>query len=191
MRKAFAFDVQAAIRAAWDLLWADAVRMRGTDYRASHDYYLTATDVERAVRGLADLTAEGKPWPKDKAPEWYGYSRVRFRGNLNGQVRDWLFGEVRRGRLTSFNFGRGHISGARFRPAGEPVTETEKKTMAAKEARKVHPRLEHMRDKGGLLCVPRRSVYSSHRSKAWSTTDRSKVTCPRCLKLLKEGLKCA
>lgn len=181
-----AFDTQAAIAAAWKLLWSLNLKDReeGRDYRGS-SYHLTASDIERQVRRFAEDTMEGRPWATERSYGGYG-SRVRFRGNLQGTVRKWLFNEVSHGRLSMHNFGRGHISGARFRPAGEPVGPAEKGTMERKERSRGKPRPRHFRRGGhgsSPICVTKKARWN--RSSALSCKTEADVTCPRCLKLLK------
>jgi hypothetical protein len=188
---------------AWDMQWAATVKSRGKDYRGSHGHYLTASDIENQVRLIGIEVLEGKPagtgalaFGRERT---YGVKdgksfRVRFSGNLQGVTRRWLFDQVRAGKLADHNFGRGHISGARFRPAGEDISETEKKTIKAKEARKDRPRVRHYRE-GSYgsrpLCVIKareakgRRMWGFRPSQAWSTNNKADVTCVRCLNLLK------
>lgn len=192
------FDRTKAIKAAWEALWAERLaereRNKGTVWATGRwgasTTYITASDLERRVRTYAEETVAGKPWGSTGpyGPELGG--RVRIPGNLFGDVRDWLLREVSAGRLASHNFGRGHISGMRFRPAGEPVSDIEKKTIEAKERRKGRPRPVHYTKSGHfggpLLCMAGRKRVGWGRSKSHSTGNRERVTCPRCLKLLAE-----
>lgn len=131
-------------------------------------------------------------------------------GGLQRLVRDWLLNQVRIGKFASHNFDRGHISGMRFRPVGAPISEAESKTIEAKRERRANPKPKprHMSSNpdsyGGLaLCIKAQRDkkaaeakakgqyyhhYSSGRSHAWTEKDPAKVTCPRCLKLMKGGV---
>jgi hypothetical protein len=190
VRKRFAFDIGKAIPEAWRVLWANNLKTRAEEgssmYRPSSTYYLTASAVESQVRRFAEATAEGKSWSEAGIAYGRGYeSSIRFPRNLNGAVRDWLREEVYQGRLASHNFGRHHISGMRFRPAGEPISDAETTTMKAKAARKDKPRPRHFGKNFRPTCVKPKNGFSWRPSKARVTTDKAKVTCPRCLKLLK------
>jgi hypothetical protein len=159
---------------AWDELWAGCLVRRASGYawKGSDGHYLTASDLADKVRELST----GKTWYSGRAG-----------GQWLNAARDWLHREVNAGRLQSHNFGRGHISGERFRPAGEAVTETELKTIKDREARKGRPKPCHYSQHGyggRALCVKLRSGYWGHRSTAWTTKDLEKVTCPRCKNLL-------
>lgn len=195
MRKRFTFDINAAIPAAWDVIWTSHKKERKKDeayekkqgkkpYGWERTYYTTASDVERMVRDLAEDTANGKPWRTENTCS--GWGTVRISGNLKGKVRDWL---LRNPKITGHNFGRGHISGMRFRPVGEPLAEAEKKTIEKNQKRRAglgSPKPWHFSEKGSLLCQKARMKgrYSFGRSSAWSTKDQSKVTCKQCLNLL-------
>jgi hypothetical protein len=187
----FAFDYQAAIKAAWDLLWASNLKTRAEDshYRPSTTYYLTASDLMWQVRQFAEETAAGEPWGKRGRAYSGGYgSRVRLSGDLLHMCRDWLRNEEYAGRLASHNFGRGHVSGKRYRPAGEPISEAETNTFAVKAQRASKPRPVHMWDstrKKSFLCAPeKKSRWGRYRSQAHVSRGATPITCPRCLKLM-------
>jgi hypothetical protein len=202
MGRHFKFDVRAAIVAAWDLLWADNLKRRlkeeALDKKlgrkssrfASQTYYLTASDLEDQVRSFAEDTAQGRPWRKERAYGGYGF-RVRLSGDLQSAVRDFLL-RGNGGRIVGHNFGKGHISGMRFRPAGEPISPSEEKTIAAKAERRANPRriVEHYSETyGGYpLCTSEsatgKRVFHFRPSKASVTKKREEVTCRRCLNLL-------
>lgn len=197
MAKRFAFDIKAAIPAAWDVIWASRLKQRKEDvayekkvgkkpFNWATSYYVTASDVERMVRDFAEDTANGKPWRKTNTGVG-GYMGIRLGGDLKGAVRSWLL-RGNGGKIVGHNFGRGHISGMRFRPVGEPMAEVEKVTMEKNVKRRnglAPPRPVHFSDKG-LLCQKARlkGRFSWHRSNARSTKDRDKVTCKQCLNLL-------
>lgn len=201
MRASLNFDVQRAIPAAWDILWKYNLKERKKDeayfkktgkrpYGWARTYYLTATSVERMVKDLASDTFNGRPWRKEPGyGECYG---VRFSGNLQAMVRHWLL-RTMAGQIVGHNFGRGHISGMRFRPVGEPMAETELQTMVQKEERRNNPRPRRRHFSkhygGRALCVVEmKKKKGSHywgrgHSQAWTTEDWTEVTCPSCLKL--------
>lgn len=197
MNKTQPFDLAKAIPAAWKLQWkqkqewaADPKMMR---YRSSMTQYLTARDIENQVRAFAEEQAQGKAWGSSGA-SWCNVQGVRIR--LGGRmrlldvVRRWLQREESAGRLASHNFGRGHISGARYRPANLPISDTEKKTMKRKEARRGQVRVVHFysaaREHGrAMLCRPPKPGYHRFsRNTPRCSKEKSEVTCPRCLKLL-------
>lgn len=201
--RSMAFDLERALPAAWDAQWKknleSRAKMTPRSYGYSDTFHLTATDVENQVRQFAVEEAHGEKWgssgPAHGRPESYGL-RGRFRivvdgqrGGLQGAVRDWLLRQVRRGVLTAHNFGRGHVSGMRFRPAGEPLTDAETQTVRRNERSRSTPRPRHAPAKPNSdlpLCTagrkrapyrgPTRGVLVMHRA--------GDVTCPRCLKLM-------
>jgi hypothetical protein len=190
MGKRFAFDLAKAIPAAWALCWADNLKTRakGGTYRPSTTFYLTASDIENQVRLFAEETAAGEAWGT-RGRAWgrgYGFT-VRVSGDLKRTVRDWLLNGARNGRLESHNFGRGHISGMRFRPAGEPISDAEQTTIKVKKARADKPLTKHFSKRYGHppLCTAARRSPFARPSRAWTTTQQAEVTCPRCLNLLK------
>lgn len=190
MKKRFAFDMQSAIQTAWDMLWAANLERRkeNDDYtkktgKKSFDeagtYYICSADIERTVRGFAQQSFEGHPWTLGG----YAYN-VRMQGNLQRTVRDWLL-HGNRGKIVGHNFGKGHISGMRFRPVGEPMAEAELQTIKRNEDRRLKPRPRHY-GKSKPICTAnrRRSMFSRPSRNIWTTNNKSDVTCPRCLNLL-------
>lgn len=190
MSRMFEFDTRKAIVAAWEHIWKKqrAEIANGTGWRGQ-SYYTTAQDMERVVRGFADETLDGKPWGSED--RYYGgFNRAKFRGPipLNDQIRTWLLTEARSGRIASHNFGKGHISGMRFRPKDIPLYEAERKTIEKHaipyNERKPKPVHFSVTYGGALFCtVKPRSSYRSHRGTGRATPDPTKITCPRCLKL--------
>ena len=197
MRKRFAFNTALAIQTAWDQLWAANLKRRAEDsrfekkhgkrpYGANGSYYITATELERAVRDFAGQTAQGLPWDDNKPT----CARIRIPGRLLSTVRDWL---RHNSRLTSHNFGKGHISGARYRPVGAPLAPGEQETTAKKAERRANPRPKprHYSERvhGTAACVVAarrgRPVWGRSRSSARTTNKKPEVTCTRCLNLLK------
>lgn len=189
MGRRFAFDVKAAIVAACDMIWADKQKQlaKGDSYRDSA-YYLTAADVEYQVRQFAEETAKGEAWGTHGIAFGRPWGRVRLSGNLQGAVRDYL---LYSGKFDSHNFGKSHISGARYRPRGAPLSPAEKTTMEKKTNAKPYEERRSHFSKGGYSGRPACSKPSRgwRPSKAKTTLDWTKVTCPRCLKL-KATLTC-
>lgn len=195
-RKVAMLDLTAAMRAAFKIQWEQKCK-RAADYpRAGR--YVVASDIEGQVRVLARDTLDGNPWGTSK-PSWgrsyYAPVRVtlsRPGETLLGACRSWLFSEVRAGRLAAHNFGRGHISGERFRPIGEEMTDAEKRTTAAREARRngtAKPKPVHYSPNwSSPECTrARRHGFSRPNRYTRTTRDAEKVTCPRCLKMLADG----
>lgn len=184
------FIVREAIAFAWGYCWANNLlqRGKGNDFRGN-TYYLTARDIEQRVRCCAQESLEGVPWgTKDWWPGMSSSVRMRLPGTeLQHVVRQWLLANPK---ITGHNFGRGHVSGMRFRPVGEPLGPAEQKTIAAKAERKANPRPPRVHYSpaygGRAVCQkPRRGFISRH-SRAWTTTDWGKVTCPCCLNIHKQ-----
>jgi hypothetical protein len=199
--RAVAFNLAKAISEAWKLQWKQKEEMND-EKRADMQYYranlyLTASDLEAQVRLFAEEQIAGEKWGS-RGPAWgkgYG-SSVRIslgrRQTLLDACRDWLLSEQRAGRLSSFNFGRGHISGARYRPAGMEISETEQKTLEAKRKRRETPRPVHAKVRQGgsaIVCMQDRMKgrIRMSRSKTRSSIDPNEITCPRCQKLIDEG----
>lgn len=176
------FDVRAALPAAWDLLWKDrlARRLAGNDFRGD-TYYLTASDLEAQVRRFAREDLDGVP-RGSTGPAWGREAGVRISGDVSAIVRSWLLSNPR---IVGHNFLRGHISGMRFRPYGEPIGPAEK-TIEAKERRLADPKPPplHFARGDGPLCTFDRCRSRFRRSRTWRTGDASRVTCPACLKKL-------
>lgn len=192
----FEFNRELAISKAWDLCWNNNLQCRASEspdaYGYSRNFYLTAADIENQVRAFADDAAHGRAWRTERTIG-RPYSSVRFSGDLQSDVRRWLRTQEAVGRLTSHNFGKGHISGQRYRPLGEPLSEAEQSTFQDKKAREGKDPVMHRADKGSpfrrpYLCAPVRKWRSFTRSKAWTTSNADRVTCPRCLKLMKEAV---
>jgi hypothetical protein len=187
-RRAALFDTRKAIETAWNVLWASNIANRkkwtkeGYTYGLSGTYYLTASDVENQVRAYAHDEVHGKPWRTDRAP--YGGWSVRVEGDLFAAVRDWLLSNPN---LTYHNSGRGHVSGARFRPVGEPLAPAEVRSAEKREKERTdpRPRVVHFGSYSlnGLLCtIEKRSPFS--RTRNCGQREVEKVTCPRCKSLL-------
>jgi hypothetical protein len=192
MRKPF--DINAAIPAAWKLIWEHRRKMQaeeGSGFR-DNNMHCTASDVENQVRQFAIDDAEGKPrgtmaWGRPTS--WPPVRIHCARGTLQGVVRDWLLNEVRQGRIDSHNFGRHHISGMRFRPHGAPLSMAETKTIAKNEERRKPgakpPPYHYSKSVGAGRPLCTRHIRRGYSSKAWTTSKVEKVTCKRCLNLLK------
>lgn len=215
MRKQF--HLQEAIARAWDFCWASNIKRRAEhgDFRGQ-TYYLTATDIELQVRQFAYESATGVEWGST-GRAYYSHLgnavRISVPGTtLQGAIREWLLSNRK---IASHNFRRGHISGARFRPVGEPLSENEQRTLK-KQAQEEKTRLEkkargeplhrvHYRREGEYtnLCVLEQRLKKMIAAKAagryyhtplrsgrgygCSTRDHAEVTCPICRNLL--GIK--
>ena len=200
MSKRFAFDINKALPAAWATQWKAATQRAIRGKQPDGQGYVTATDMENQVRRFAEETSKGLTWG-EMGPAWgAGFTAVRLSGlgagGVLGRCRDWLLDEVRAGRLEAHNFGRGHISGMRFRAKGAEISDAELKTIARRAERKPKPR-HYARKRqfglsGVLLCrehLPR-TTFSRTSHRIIRISDVSKVTCPRCLKLIaQEGIK--
>ena len=123
---------------------------------------------------------------------------------LQHEVRDYLLHN--RG-ITGHNFSRGHISGMRFRPRGEPLSPAEQKTFKAQQEKEekrargepTYTRHASSGQYGLALCVKAQRdkkiaaakaagrsapwFGSNHRSRVWTTDKLEEVTCPRCRNL--------
>jgi len=159
-------------------------------------FYTTATDMERMIRAFATADMEGTP--REQASGMFIGGGVRIstgmRGTLLDACRQWL---LRNPKISSHNFGRGHISGQRFRPVGQPIGPAEQVTMQKKAERRANPRprLYHYTESeygGRPWCTrARRSAYSWRPSRHVCTThNQQQVTCPRCLKMLAADPQC-
>lgn len=190
-------NAQKMIAAAFEWLWKDNMKQRkaGHDFRGS-TYYLTASDVERQVRVFAEETVKGLPL--GSTGRGYGYSSVRIRlldvrpqFRLLDFVRLWLQTQHRNGKLEAHNFDRGHISGARYRMKGAPLYEGEQTTLKAKAERRANPKpapvhAPRSAKDHGILCQAASNAGWNGRHRRRGVDDLSRVTCVRCLKLLKE-----
>lgn len=183
------FDFNKAIPAAFAHLWNLNLQKRaaGDDYRGN-TYYLTASDVEEQVRCFAEDQLAGKPWGTTVSYGRGWHNGLRISGDLNAAVRQWLLRNC-----DGHNFGRGHISGMRFRPRGEPVGPIEQATLQKKAEERANPKVKPVHYSytyGHPHCVlaaakkrGRRIWGSMHRSRAHTVSDWEHVTCKRCLNL--------
>lgn len=198
-------EIKRAFQFVWESKQQD--RKEGHDF-CGQTYYVTATDIERRVRGSCAEQAEGLPYGK-YGVNYSGYKSLRICvpnqiGGLMGAVRKWLLDETRAGRLVAHNFTRGHISGARFRPAGSQLSpqEIEHMNKIKNEGPRGENKLVHAADplsKGysrKTLCSRSARTSSSKKRMHYSRPSRSNavfesqgrpVTCPRCIKMLKES----
>lgn len=174
------FDLDGELQAALARYWqrGELARKAGHDYRGM-SRYVTATDLERDVR--EHLTARF----------YESGLRGRFvihtgqRGGLLQAARAFLFARVRAGELASHNFGRGHISGERFRLASTEVSAAEQQSVARRE----RPRVVHApaseTSYGRPLCTATRtrSLYYTRRRAVITSSERERITCARCIKL--------
>ena len=203
-KRVVSFDVRAAIPAAWDFLWKDNLARRRENvaqykrtgvepYRAGDTYYLTATDVENQVRRFVREAVDGVP--QGSTGRACGREcGIKVRGDLQAAVRNFLLRGA--AHIVGHNFGRGHVSGMRFRPAGEPLGPAEEETIARNAERRVNPRPRPRHySQGGFggraLCVveaqkKRGQSCGFRQPKTWSTKNKSEVTCAKCKNLLAE-----
>lgn len=196
-------DLNKEIPQAFHRLWTykQERQAAGHDFQGQ-TYYVAAKELEDEVRNK--LTG-GEP-----GEQRGGYrSGIRIstgsRYSLFDLCRKWLLAQVSAGKLQAHNFTRGHVSGARYRPTGAPLSPSEEKHF--NKIQKEGPRGEnkpiHFADpyEEGW---PRKSYCSratretnkkkakayyrrpSHRTETRTTSEPEKVTCPRCLKLLAE-----
>ena len=201
MAKRFAFNLDAAVPAAWDFLWAANLKDRAKQERDHLDgdfgkygrrwytrtFYICAVDVVAQVRSFAYETAKGQKWGTNgvRGPD-YG---IRLSGNVDGRVRDWLLRTK-----DGHNFDRGHISGMRFRPRGEPLGPSEKDTIEEKAKPKKPATIHFSREgyAGRPLCsavaMSRQNRYGWRQSKARTRKEWDEVTCKRCLNLKSDPL---
>jgi len=199
MSKRTPFNLRDTMHQAWDWLWADNLKSRAEHPdHAANTYYLTASDLESQVRAFAydDMQNHPRGWAGRGC---YASVSIRISG-LNGMsllnhCREWL---LRNPTLDRHNMGKGHTSGMRYRPAGQPLGPSEVKTLAVKQAQKDGTAIMHFRDTTARffsafpICTAERRAANrakSHhyvnprgsKSSASTTNDKSKVTCPKCL----------
>lgn len=194
-RKSLNLAVEFA--ASWTRLWKANLesRLKGHDH-GGRTYFLTATDLERDVRD--ELTARMRA----ERPDECGTLRISGLGGrpLLDHVRAEVRSEVRSGRAD--DRGRGHCSSMRFRPAGAPASQAEKKADAVPVVEKSRRRFvvhfhreteeipfgDGTRERLlGRLCEtkPRkRSFYSHPRRSIYPTNDPARVSCKKCRKIL-------
>lgn len=183
-----AINLNEEIRKAVEWLFVPGNAFGGNDY-------ITATEVEQRVRAALEEKAAGAEYGS------HGYSggwhsNIRLSG-LNGcsllsRCRDHLLAEVASGRLSCHNFGRGHISGMRFRLPGSGITETEQRTLEVKAKRESRGIIRHLRHPEAKpyscrrLCETdrQRKSYGRRPSRVWVTDEADKVTCKHCLALM-------
>jgi hypothetical protein len=201
------FDLDTECRRAWPIAWKELCEPTVYEYDDGEkrtfeprQSWLTATDIERRIRAhfaeQADGLEEGKRGLDDFCMKGTVTISTGSRYSLMDCVRDWLADEVRAGRLTRHNFGRGHISGMRYRPVGMELTDAEKKTLEKADKRAKGETPVHFSNSTSWLrkplCVADRNVKRAgyrqpKRSSARIVSEPAKVTCQRCLKRLAEG----
>lgn len=188
------FDIKAALPQAWDLVWKDQVRQQqeGAEFSGKGAHYVTASDLESQVRRFANEQHEGKAWGSTGRAWGREYAGVRIRTGsritLLDVCRGWLQSQRNAGKLEEFNFGRGHISGARYRPAGIGLSDAEKQTMQRRE--NPTPYAERRVHAGGRpLCTWKPGwYYRGSRGRVRHTDKPGEVTCPACRNLLAKPL---
>lgn len=204
-RRSTVFNVREAIALAWKLLWDKQVKQQQeegmVDFKSG--LYLTASDLERAVRGFAYDVSTGKEMGTHLREDGYSYTGagIRIRGcryGLLSECRDWLDEQRHNGTLECHNFARGHISGARYRVAGTEVSKAEQKSIAKRVARiegtaPPHP-VHFVRSNSRILLCreaaeKKRPTFGRgrwRRGAPRTSPHVQEVTCPRCLKLIAE-----
>lgn len=195
MGKAIGINLQQACATAWAVCWARHLANREKclksrfKYGLAETYYLTGTDLERQIR---EAVAEAA-----RAAGHSGYGiriSTGHRGGLLDVVRRWLSTQASAGVLEVHNFGRGHISGARYRPAGAPMAPAEVKTVHRNEVRRSRANPVHAaasEQSALLLCQQPKHGGGGWRRRApigRKPAEYGKVTCPRCLRMIKEGV---
>ena len=189
-------NLDGDLQKAWDFAWV--YYCTGKDARQQ---WLTATDVKCRMRAAAaeliDCVPYGSKGMNDYASQKFCISTGIPGFTLLDAVRDFLRRQVSNGDLVAHNFGRGHISGMRYRPSGVLLTNAEKNTVGTKNRRRnggmpvhfIDPEKKHWpsrtlcsrkaRDKKKGMSFRRPTQSSAH-----MTVKQDKVTCKRCLKLL-------
>lgn len=185
--KRVAFDLDNEIALAVDYLLKEIDK--GEFYGKP---YFTATDVERRVRSAAAEIMSGKERGSlGLDGGWYSSVRISTggHGNLLSAVRHVL---LRLPGLDRYNpSGRYCLSSLRFRRANAGLSEAEERTAKARAAEKARGPIVHFAEKTTepSMCMKgrtRKPFWGSRpRAIVRKTDDRSKVTCKRCLSLLK------
>lgn len=196
-----AFDLKAAMTEALDWLWtykaAERKKLEAKGDTSDRWYaehtYTTATELERRVRSAL---CERQNSAKVGAYGINGgiYSGFRIQGLGGISLLDHCRRFLLRSGLERHNFGRGHVSGERFRAPGVEIPESERKTLEAKA--KTKPVHLKRASAWAPLCTEgrksQRGTFSRHRSHRPSTSltqEADKVTCPRCRKLMEAAAK--
>lgn len=190
------FRLADEFQKAWDYLWNAGAEMRASkdEWTRNKAAYLTATDLEHRIRAAAAERLDGVE--EGCYGNWGGGVRISTgtRTSLLSLCRDWLLTQVRRGILRADHPSDRHtVTGLRFRPAGEELTAPEKKakeTPREEKARRAF--IRHFAKPSNpkvALCKPEtaKKRFPSFRSSGWKpspTTEREKVTCKHCLRLL-------
>lgn len=188
------FNLNVEISKAWDWLWADNAALRASkdEWTRNKAAYLTASDLERRVKSAAAEIADGKPYGYYQNYGGQGIVRIYSGGNytLLERCRRWLMGQVSRGILRADHpSGRHTSTGLRFRPATDELTAPEKKAAATDPKEKARQRFirHYANEEGKKACCPtlkRTALFRAPRYTPKPTTDRTAVTCKKCLKIL-------
>jgi hypothetical protein len=170
---------------AWYSCWLEKKRFRDKKDAYGHEmgFYITATELA------------GKVYDLKNGQEGWGYGR----GNL-GEARRFLLDQARMGKIQAHNFGRGHVSGMRFRPLGVSLTDAEKKTLEKKKnppkkfvhfAEVTKVMLDGYELLGKKFCAkPKKMGWGRGRvAFVKRTKNIAEVTCPQCLKKMREQVK--
>jgi hypothetical protein len=121
----FSFETACDIALAALFKEQDDNRRAWPDSYRSAQNWVTATELNRVVRNYAARCLKGEPMEGTDNLD-YG---VHLPRSLE-RCREYLLAQARAGKLTGHNFGRGHISGMRFRRAGTELTKAEQARMA-------------------------------------------------------------
>lgn len=158
--------------------------------------YITASDLEQRIRGRASEILDGAEYGS-RGQQFSGHG-IQIRGldgmSLLSHCRDYLINRCYTGELEMHNFGRGHVSGARFRKAGSGPSEKEQKTVESNAKKQKRGTPVHLRKDGTRatrVCETKRQAKASSwgRRRDWRmrfTDDPEKVTCRNCLAKIRQ-----
>lgn len=174
-------DLVEEISAAWDSAWKQNLVTRARDeaealrrdvatvYGQSATYYLTASEIEREMRRLADIAMGGG-----------GFGPVRFTGlggiSLLDHCREWLC------RNYALDHDGGSLTARRYRPKGEPLSPAEKTAPSRSEKRRVRYGVLHFDDGSGANLCGRKNARTRGGYVRKPTEGGEFVTCKSCLK---------
>jgi len=183
------FDMADTFQAAWEYLW-DKNQKLLKKWDRSYYHYVSATDLVRRFRASLVERIDKRPYGSLDC-DGYGV-RVHLNGKgmtLLGWARDWLYCQVRAGKLEAYNPKGSTCSGLRFRPVGASYSAAEIELRSlSKEDRSRRYRIYHAKDvEGGALCgVKNRSMGGRHpfRKRIAIVGEDGKVTCKRCLRAM-------
>lgn len=177
---------------------------KALDYLLEHRYerldgskWFSASDLERRVRAAADELLMGVPYGEYGTSACYGARIMGLKGiSLLQHCRRFLFDKVSDGELDCNNPGRGDrcSTGMRFRPAGEGLSEAEKRNAEKPERPRFLSHLKHVEIKQGSngnsyeVKMPeceknkQKKGYVFRPKMKWYSEDNP--TCKKCQKIL-------